>query len=132
MELVLKPISFVGCLAVWIVEFSISVHSIVFPLSLIRPAICVDDATYTVLLVVLFEALVASTYVFFDDKGSFLNYCILVRLVLLEELACFGLGEAYSSLRNSNLLLLRILSTCALDISQFNASKLYFREPSLF
>lgn len=132
MELVLKPISFVGCFAIWIVEFSISVHSIVFPLSLIRPAIGVDNATYTVLLVVLFEALVASTYVFFDDKGPFLNYSILVRLVLLEELACFSLGEAYSPLRNSNLFLLGILSTCTLDISQFNASKLYFREPSLF
>lgn len=101
-------------------------------MSLIRAAICVDDATYAVLLVVLFEALVTSAYVFFDDKSSFLNYSILVRLVFLEELACFGLGETYSPLRNSHLLLLRILSTCALDISQFNTSKLDFRESSFF
>jgi|LakMenEpi03Aug12_release.lakeMendotaPanAssembly.Ray.scaffolds.fasta_scaffold2329316_1 hypothetical protein len=79
-ELILHPITFVCSFSIRIKKFTITVHSIIFPLTLIRATVGIHDSSDSILFVILLKPFVSASCVLLYYKSSFLSYYLLIDL----------------------------------------------------
>jgi hypothetical protein len=72
-ELVVEPVALVGNFAVGVVEFSVALHVVVVPLTLVGTSIPVLDSAHSLLAPIKFKTLVAAVFCLLDDESTFLG-----------------------------------------------------------